>query len=201
MTNTILNYYVKQSDGTWLLNAGLVGKNGSRGTDTTVANTAPTDPIIGDNWIDDAGEIWTWDGTQWADTNINLTGAGGPPGAQGVNGTNGANGKDGASFTGLGIAFDPPSNPPDGSQVKIILTPQIDGNNQNPVTGILAAGVKGEKGDTGAAGASLSKITLTETPIVPGQSATISLKQFDQNGNPMPGAAFKTSVGKDAENE
>ncbi|KMQ89981.1 hypothetical protein RF55_10317 [Lasius niger] len=176
----------ENEDGTWLLNAGLVGAagpsgpQGPRGNDITPSDTAPPDPMIGDSWMNDTGEISLWDGKEWVDTTINLTGP------QGMQGITGPEGKEGANFTGLGIAFDPPSNPPDGSQVKVILTPQIDGNSQNPVTGTLAAGAKGEKGNTGADGASLSKITLTETPIIPGQSATISLAQFDQNGNPMP---------------
>lgn len=210
MTNIIVNYYVKQEDGTWLLNAGLqgpqgpvgpAGPQGVRGTDITSSETAPANPLTGDLWIDDEGEIYTFDGKEWTDTDVNLTGPQGIQGANGLNGKDGANGKDGTNFTGLGIVFDPPSNPPDGTPVNVILTPQINGQNQNPVTGTIAAGVKGEKGDTGAAGASLSKITLTETPIIPGQSATISLAQFDQNGNPMPSVKFKTSLGKDAPDE
>jgi hypothetical protein len=25
----------------------------------------PKDPKVNDHWIDDAGDVWTWDGTDW----------------------------------------------------------------------------------------------------------------------------------------
>jgi hypothetical protein len=31
----------------------------------TPNSQAPKDPKVNDHWIDDAGDVWTWDGNDW----------------------------------------------------------------------------------------------------------------------------------------
>jgi hypothetical protein len=34
-------------------------------TDAAAPNPRPQNPRVNETWIDDAGELWYWDGTDW----------------------------------------------------------------------------------------------------------------------------------------
>ena len=73
--------YWRYSGTSWVFQKDLTGVKGERGIGYYTASEVPSlsDRIIGDNRVNDNGRVDTWDGTDWQETGIDLTG---PPNAR-----------------------------------------------------------------------------------------------------------------------